>query len=77
MPERPGNQISKQEIPKLETIREAYLAELIDTIEFYVLEMGVFSRIKEASQDQEIKNALAGLIMDELTIIDRYREELL
>ena len=68
---------SGPKMPKLETIREAYHAELRDTIEMYVSEMDTLRRIKETIQDQEIKDAITGIIMDEITLINRYRGELL
>ena len=64
------------EIQRLETIREAYHAELLDTIQFYVSEMATLRRIKETTTDQDVKDEITGIIMDELTLINRYREEL-
>jgi hypothetical protein len=64
-------------IPRLSTIREALNAELVDTIAFYVSEMATLRRIKETTTDPEIEDEITGIIMDELTIIDHYRRELL
>jgi len=68
---------SSVEIPRLETIREAYKAEMLDSIKFYINEMATLRRIKEHSRDQDIKDEITGIIMDEITIINHYREELL
>jgi hypothetical protein len=65
------------EIPRLETIREAYQTELLESIEFYVSEMATMRRTKEITTEQNIRDAITGIIMDELTLINRYREELL
>jgi len=64
------------EIPRLETIRAAYLGELRDAIEFYVSEMATLRRIKEITMDQEIRDQITGIIQMELTIIDAYRREM-
>jgi hypothetical protein len=69
--------IPLDEIIRLSTIHEAYLAELRDVIEFYALEMATLRRIKETSPDEEIRDEITGIIMDELTIIGQYRRELL
>lgn len=68
---------SELEIPRLETIWDAYLAELRDTIEFYASEMATLRRIKEITQDQDVNDAITGIIQTELTIINYYRRELL
>ena len=65
------------EIPRLETIKTAYLAELQDTINFYVAEMSTFRRIKEMTHDEDVKDEITGIIQEELTIIEHYRRELL
>ena len=64
-------------IPRLETVRDAYKAELQDTIEDYVSEMATFRRIKETNTDEDILYIITGIIMDELTIMHHYRKELL
>lgn len=64
------------EIQRLETIKDAYHAELRDTIEFYVSEMATLRRIKESTAAEEVKDEITGIIQDELTIIESYRREL-
>ena len=59
------------------TVRQNYMGELHDAINFYVSEMAALRRIKETTQDDDIRDAITGIIMDELTIIEGYRRELL
>jgi hypothetical protein len=71
------NQIAPSvEMQRLETIHQAYLSELQDTIEFYVSEMATLRRIKETSTDQDVRDEITGIIQDELTTISHYRREL-
>lgn len=64
-------------IPRLETIMQAYQAELRDTIEFYVSDIARLRRIKETAVDNKIKELVTGIIQDEITIMYYYRKELL
>ena len=62
---------------KLLPIHEVYLDELRQAIELYSEEVATLRRIKEITHDQEIKDAITGIIQDELTLINSYRRELL
>ena len=59
------------------TIKPAYFGELQDAIELYAEEMAVLRRIKETTKDDDVRDAITGIIQDELTIMSSYRKELL
>lgn len=63
----------KNQVP----LDEVYKSELLDTIQYYASELATWRRLKENTQDQDIKDAITGIIQDELTIIEHYRRELL
>jgi len=58
-------------------IKPAYLWELQESIELYVEEMATLRRIKETTKDDDLRDAITGIIQDELTIMSSYRKELL
>jgi hypothetical protein len=69
-------EISIKKLTAQEHVRAAEILELKGDIENFQRELGIFTRLKEKTLDPEIRKLLAGIIMDEITLINAYHGEI-
>lgn len=58
------------------TVHQIYLDEIRESIQEMVLEVGMFRRMEEEAEDQEIRETITGIIQTQLTLLVNYRREL-
>jgi hypothetical protein len=63
--------------PTPHSLKSIYLQDIQEDLTEFSQEIGLFRRLKESSPDQEVKDAITGIIQDEIHIIHHYRKELL